>query len=48
MLVEAFYEECKRHNAVMRTVLYDGEEGFKSFLTRLGFKESNVVIYEKG
>ncbi len=46
-LIEAFYEECKRHNAVMRTVVYDNEEGFTSFLTRVGFKESNVVIYEK-
>lgn len=47
MLMDAFYQECKRHNAVMRTVLYDNEEGFRSFLTRIGFKESNVVIYEK-
>ena len=47
MLMEAFYQECKRHNAVMRSVVYDNDERFKSFLTSMGFKESNVVIYER-
>jgi hypothetical protein len=46
--MEAFYQECKLHNAVMRTVVYDSDERFKSFLTSMGFKESNVVIYERG
>ena len=48
ILMEAFYEECKRHNAVMRSVVYDNNERFKSFLANMGFKESNVVIYERG
>ena len=48
MLMEAFYQECKRHNAVMRSVVYDSNERFKSFLMSMGFKESNVVIYERG
>ena len=47
MLMEAFYQECKRRNAVMRSVVYDNDERFKSFLTSMGFKESNVVIYER-
>ncbi len=47
-LMEAFYQECKSHNAVMRSVVYDSNERFKSFLTDMGFKESSVVIYEKG
>jgi hypothetical protein len=48
MLMEAFYQECKNHNAVMRSVVYDNDERFKSFLTSMGFKESNAVIYERG
>ena len=48
ILMEAFYEECKAHNAVMRSVVYDNDERFRSFLTSMGFKESNVVIYERG
>jgi len=48
ILMEAFYQECKLHNAVMRTVVYDSDERFKSFLTSMDFKESNVVIYERG
>jgi Acetyltransferases len=47
MLMEAFYQECKSHNAVMRSVVYDNDERFKSFLTSMGFKESNAVIYER-
>ncbi len=47
-LMEAFYEECKRHNAVMRSVVYDSNGRFKRFLADMGFRESNVVIYEKG
>ena len=47
ILMEAFYQECKLHNAVMRSVVYDNDERFKSFLTSMSFKESNVVIYER-
>ncbi len=47
ILMEAFYQECKSQNAVMRSVVYDNDERFKSFLTNMGFKESNVVIYER-
>jgi len=31
----------------MRSVVYDNNDRFKAVLTDMGFKESNVVIYEK-
>jgi ribosomal protein S18 acetylase RimI-like enzyme len=46
-LLEAFYEECRKKGAVMRSVVYDNNDRFKAVLTDMGFKESNVVIYEK-
>ncbi|MBI2852577.1 MAG: GNAT family N-acetyltransferase [Chloroflexi bacterium] len=47
MLVEAFYGECKRNNAIMRGVAKDKDQRLQKFLTDMGFKKSDVSIYEK-
>ncbi|MFH1383106.1 MAG: GNAT family N-acetyltransferase [Chloroflexota bacterium] len=46
-LIEAFNTECKRHNAVMRGLAHENDEVLKKFLSSLGFKRSDVAIYEK-
>jgi len=46
-LIEAFYQECKRNNAVMMGIAKESDEKLKNFLVALGFKKSDVVTYEK-
>ncbi len=46
-LTEAFYQECKRRNAVMRIIAYHNDEKLGSFLESMGFVNSGVVIYKK-
>jgi ribosomal protein S18 acetylase RimI-like enzyme len=46
-LTEAFYQECKRRNAVMRIIAYHNDEKLGSFLESIGFVNSGVVIYKK-
>lgn len=46
-LVGAFYEECKRNNAVVRGVAREGDERLNDFLVALGFKKWDIVTYEK-
>ena len=46
-LTEAFYQECKHRNAVMRIIAYHNDEKLGSFLESMGFVNSGVVIYKK-
>ena len=46
-LMETFYRECKTRNAVTRSVAYSNDDQFQSFLGSMGFKKSNIVVYEK-
>jgi ribosomal protein S18 acetylase RimI-like enzyme len=46
-LVEAFDEECKRSDAVMRGIAREGDERLRNFLASIGFKRSDLVVYER-
>jgi ribosomal protein S18 acetylase RimI-like enzyme len=46
-LTDAFYQECKRRNAVMRIIAYHNDEKLGGFLESMGFVNSGVVIYKK-
>ncbi len=46
-LVEAFHEECKRNDAVMRGIAKDSDVRLTKFLATAGFKKSDLVVYEK-
>ena len=46
-LMQAFYEECIRRKALVKTVLYRSDERYQRLLMNMGFRESNPVIYEK-
>ncbi len=46
-LIEAFGEECKRNNAIMRGIAREGDEKLQRFLVGLGFKKWDVAIFEK-
>ena len=45
-LGEAFYEECKRCDASMRVIVRENDGRLRNFLESVGFKSSDVVIYE--
>lgn len=45
-LGEAFYEECKRCDAVMRVIIRESDGRLRNFLESVGFRSSDVVIYE--
>jgi ribosomal protein S18 acetylase RimI-like enzyme len=47
-LVEAFYKECQRNNAMVRISVRDNDKELKSFLVTLGFKKREITTYEKG
>ncbi len=46
-LVDAFHDECRSRNAVMRAVSRDADDRLKSFLEAMGFKRWDIVYYEK-
>jgi len=46
-LVDAFHEECKRSNAVMRGIARESDERLNNFLVAMGFKKWDIVYYEK-
>ena len=46
-LVEAFYNKCKRNNAMMRISVRDNDEELKNFLVGLGFKKREIDTYQK-
>ena len=46
-LVEAFYAECKRKNAVMRGIARESDERLKNFLVAMGFRKWDIATYEK-
>ncbi|MGA8849264.1 MAG: GNAT family N-acetyltransferase [Dehalococcoidia bacterium] len=46
-LVEAFDEECKRSDAVMRGIARESDERLRNFLASIGFKRSDLVVYER-
>jgi len=46
-LVEAFYNECKRNNAILRIGVRDNDKELKNFLVTLGFKKREIDTYEK-
>lgn len=47
MLVEAFYNECKRSGAIMRGVARDDDARLQKFLKDMGFQKSDVSVYER-
>ncbi len=46
-LVEAFANECKRADAAVKGIARIDDEMLKSFFTSVGFKPSNLMVYEK-
>ena len=46
-LMDAFTEECRNNNAMMRIVIRDDDEALKSFLIGRGFNRSIFVSYNK-
>jgi ribosomal protein S18 acetylase RimI-like enzyme len=46
-LVEAFDEECKRSDAVMRGIAKESDVRLRNFLASVGFKSSDLVVYER-
>lgn len=46
-LVEAFDEECQRSDAVMRGIARENDERLRNFLASIGFKKSDLVVYER-
>ncbi len=46
-LVEVFYEECKRNNAVVMGMAKESDKRLRDFLAALGFRKSDIVTYEK-
>ncbi len=46
-LMDAFTEECRKSNAMMRIVIRDDDEALKSFLIGRGFNRSIFVTYNK-
>ena len=47
VLMDAFTEECRKNNAMMRIVIRDDDEALKSFLIGRGFNRSIFVSYNK-
>ena len=46
-LVDAFHAECKRRDAVMRSVARESDDRLKSFLEAMGFRKWDIATYEK-
>ncbi|MFC1984457.1 GNAT family N-acetyltransferase [Chloroflexota bacterium] len=46
-LVEAFQNECKRKNAIMRINVRYKDKDLKEFLVALGFKRWGIITYQK-
>jgi len=46
-LVEAFHEECQRSDAVMRGISRESDKRLRNFMASVGFKSSDLVIYER-
>ncbi len=46
-LGDAFYEECQRSDAVMRGIARESDGRLRNFLTSVGFKSSELIIYER-
>jgi ribosomal protein S18 acetylase RimI-like enzyme len=46
-LMDAFTEECRKSNAMMRIVIRDDDEALKNFLIGRGFNRSIFVTYNK-
>jgi GNAT superfamily N-acetyltransferase len=46
-LMDAFTEECRKNNAMMRIIIRDDDEALKSFLIGRGFNRSIFVSYNK-
>ena len=46
-LIEAFQEECKKNNAVMRIVLRHDDQNLTEFFRNLGFKAPKFITLEK-
>ncbi|OGN90769.1 MAG: hypothetical protein A2158_05780 [Chloroflexi bacterium RBG_13_46_14] len=46
-LIDAFTEECRKNNAMMRIAIRDDDEALKSFLIGRGFNRSIFVTYNK-
>jgi ribosomal protein S18 acetylase RimI-like enzyme len=47
-LVEAFDEECKSSEAVIRGIARESDERLRNFLASIGFQRSDLVVYERG
>jgi len=45
-LGEAFHEECKRRDAVMRGIARESDVRLRDFMESVGFKSSELVVYE--
>lgn len=45
-LAEAFYEECKRSDAVMKGIARESDGRLRNFLASVGAKSSDLVVYE--
>lgn len=46
-LIAAFYDECKRNDAIMRGIAEEQDERLRRFLSNAGFKSSGLVLYQK-
>lgn len=46
-LGNAFHEECQRSDAVMRGIARETDKRLRNFLASVGFKSSDLVIYER-
>jgi ribosomal protein S18 acetylase RimI-like enzyme len=46
-MVEAFDAECKRSDAIMRGIARESDERLRNFLASVGFKRSDLVVYER-
>ncbi len=46
-LAVAFAEECKKNDAVAKGIAKESDKKFRSFLSSIGFKSTDLVVYEK-
>ena len=46
-LIDAFTEECRKQNAMMRIIIRDDDEPLKGFLIGRGFNRSIFISYNK-
>jgi|WetSurMetagenome_2_1015567.scaffolds.fasta_scaffold203189_1 ribosomal protein S18 acetylase RimI-like enzyme len=46
-LASAFIDECKKNDAVAKGIAKENDAKFRGFLSNVGFKSTDLVVYEK-